>query len=133
MDFAVDRLNEGSWVHLYPEGQVNLTKENMRLKWGVGRLISESKIPPIVIPIFHLGMDSILPNTKPYIPRFGQKVTIVIGEPIQLEQTLQELRDSNANDVETRLALTNLVQKTLFKLRVTAEIFHAKHLAGASR
>ena len=62
MDFAVDRLNEGSWLHLYPEGKVNESKENMRIKWGVGRLIWECKIPPIIVPIYHFGMDSILPN-----------------------------------------------------------------------
>lgn len=74
VDFTIKRLNEGHWVHLYPEGKVNLDKTDMRYKWGVGRLISECKKPPIVIPIYHLGMDDILPNTKPYIPRIGKKV-----------------------------------------------------------
>jgi 1-acyl-sn-glycerol-3-phosphate acyltransferase len=62
MDFAVDRLNEGHWLHLYPEGKVNVNKENMRIKWGVGRLIAECKVPPIIVPIYHFGMDSLLPN-----------------------------------------------------------------------
>ena len=132
VDFMIDRLNEGHCVHLYPEGQVNLNKDNMRIKWGVGRLIAESKIPPIVIPIYHLGMDSILPNKKPYIPKIGQKVTLVIGKPIDMTKTLEELKHNQATDEEKRLVLTNLVQKSLHKLRITAEIYHAKHLAGAS-
>ena len=133
MDFAVDRLNKGSWLHLYPEGKVNEVKDNMRIKWGVGRLISECKIEPIVIPIYHFGMDSILPNKKPYIPKFGQKVTVVVGKPIFLTATLNELKNKMASEEETRLAISNLIQESLFKLRITAEIFHAKHLAGASR
>ena len=132
MDFAVERLNEGSWLHLYPEGRVNLTKENMRLKWGIGRLVSECKQLPIIVPIYHLGMDSILPNVKPYIPRIGNKVTVVIGKPLDLTKTIQDLENRNANSEESRLIITNQVQKELFKLRITAEIFHAKHLAGAS-
>ena len=133
MDFAVDRLNEGSWLHLYPEGKVNESKENMRIKWGVGRLIWECEIPPIIVPIYHFGMDSILPNRKPHIPHFGQKVTFVIGKPIEIKETIEKLKKTNATREEAKLILTNVVQKELFKLRITAEIFHAKHLQGASK
>ena len=98
----------------------------------MGRLIAECQVAPIVIPIYHMGMDSILPNTKPHIPRAWKKVTVVIGQPIDLADTLKELKDKKASEEEARLALTNVVQESLFKLRITAEIFHAKHLAGAS-
>ena len=47
------------------------TQEMIRYKWGVGRLISECRPRnlPIVVPIYHLGMDTVLPNKRPYIPR----------------------------------------------------------------
>ena len=131
MDFTLKMLNHGHWVHMYPQGQVNLNpKENTRLKWGVGRLITESKETPIVIPVYHLGMDSILPNMKPYIPRFGQKVTIVVGSPINVQETLDQLKKTNASALECRLKLTNLIQNKLYALRISAEIYHGKHLAG---
>lgn len=34
MDFCVERLSKGEWVHLYPEGYVNTLHEVKRLKWG---------------------------------------------------------------------------------------------------
>ncbi len=130
MDFAVDRLNEGTWLHMYPEGRVNVTKEDMRIKWGIGRLIAESRVTPIVLPMYHLGMDSILPNRKPYIPKFWQKVTVVIGDPIPVDQELRRLRSRGAGEDETRKVLTDLVQSHLHKLRIEAEIHHARHRAG---
>ena len=130
IDFAVNILNQGHWLHLYPEGRVNLTKDEMRLKWGVGRLVAECKKVPIVIPIYHVGMDSILPNKKPYYPRIMQKVTIVVGPPINVQDTLDELKTTDASALDMRLALTNLIQKQLYKLKITAEIYHMYHLAG---
>ena len=40
MDFAIDRLNNGEWVHIYPEGKVNFGMEKLPLKMGIGKLVS---------------------------------------------------------------------------------------------
>ena len=131
VNFAIDRLNEGHWVHLYPEGQVNEQKLDMRYKWGIGRLIAECNITPIVIPIYHLGMDHILPNKRPYfwfgrLPKIGRKVTVLIGEPIPVKEALDKLKETQASDTEMRKTLTDLIEKRLKALRINAEIYHAK-------
>jgi len=62
VDFVIDRLNtDGDWVHIFPEGQINLDDPDtlLRLKWGVGRIIAECKTPPIVLPFWHSGMKSL--------------------------------------------------------------------------
>lgn len=84
-----------------------------RLKWGVGRLILESPVTPIVIPICHLGMDQVLPNEPPYIFKTGKKVTMNYGEPIDFSGLLAELRASNASEMEARKAITDRIQEEL--------------------
>ncbi len=55
----LEKLNNGHWLHVFPEGKINLEKEIIRLKWGVGRLIADCKETPIVLPFFHFGKNTI--------------------------------------------------------------------------
>lgn len=67
-------LNNNKWVHVFPEGRV--TQIPIRIKWGIGRMIAETKTPPIVLPIWIDGMDEVWPKQRPYYPKFG-KVSIL--------------------------------------------------------
>lgn len=40
---------------------------------GIGRLITETQVPPVVVPIVHQGLESIIPLGT-YIPIPGKKV-----------------------------------------------------------
>ena len=42
-------------MHIFPEGKVNAEQKPMRFKWGVGRLVSEARVTPIVLPMWHCG------------------------------------------------------------------------------
>lgn len=126
MDFCVEKLASGDWVHVFPEGKVNMLKENMRLKWGVGRLILESPVMPIVIPICHLGMDQVLPNEPPYIFKMRKKVTMNYGEPIDFTDLLHELRSSKASAADARKAITDRIQEELLRLKIVTEELHKK-------
>ena len=55
---------------------INLENAVTRWKWGVVRLITESTKTPIVIPLWHVGMEDILPTRSPYIPQLF-KVRVV--------------------------------------------------------
>ncbi|KAJ8678279.1 hypothetical protein QAD02_014066 [Eretmocerus hayati] len=124
IDFCVEKLATGEWIHVFPEGKVNMFKENLRFKWGIGRLIFESPVVPIVIPIFHLGMDQILPNEPPYMIQTKKKVTLYYGEPIDFSEMLKNLRKTNASEVEVRSAITNRVQDELLRLKTITEGLH---------
>ncbi|XP_064605381.1 tafazzin-like [Liolophura sinensis] len=125
MGFLSDRLKQGHWVHFFPEGRVNLNKEHLRLKWGVGRLISECNITPVIIPMFHLGIDDILPNREPYIPRIRKRVTVLVGEPIEISEEISHLKQAHKTPREIRKFITDCIQEELRVLRVQAEQIHA--------
>lgn len=84
-----------------------------RLKWGVGKLILESPVTPIVVPICHLGMDQVLPNEPPYMLKIRKKVTMNYGDPIDFSELLQKLRASKATEAEARKAITDHIQDEL--------------------
>merc|ERR1712218_546838 len=93
--------------------------------------IAESNITPIVIPIYHVGMDDILPNVKPKywfarFPKVGKNLTVLVGKPIPVENTLKKLREKNASDEEVRKTLTDIIERHLKALRINTEIYHAK-------
>lgn len=113
VDLCIQKLNLGDWVHIFPEGKVNMTKENLRIKWGIGRIIYESTKLPIILPVYHLGMDDVLPNTEPYILKTGRNVTMNIGKPIDLSHLILDLKDKNVPEPEARKIITDAIQKEM--------------------
>lgn len=81
------KLNGGDWVHVYPEARVwqedgtPLRDEQGRwcsasgrcgppgqkvgpFKWGVGKLIANASVTPVVVPYFHQGMAYVRPQKQ---------------------------------------------------------------------
>jgi len=125
MDFCVERMNDGAWVHAYPEGRVNAYDKSIRLKWGVGRLITECNTDPIVVPFCHLGMDDLLPNRTPYIPRIGKRITVVIGNPMNFSEIRNKAKEGTMSLRNARKVITDQIQDEFEALRNETRILHA--------
>ncbi|XP_038054138.1 tafazzin-like isoform X2 [Patiria miniata] len=132
MDVCIDKLHKGQWVHFFPEGKVNMNNEVMRLKWGVGRAIAESKVLPLVIPFWHLGMDEVLANHPPYIPKLGKKITMLIGKPLDFRESLSRLREEGRSPLEIRKKLTDIIQEEFVSLKAKAEALHKARFSSSS-
>ena len=84
--FLRDRLAEGAWVQIFPEG--GRTRDPQALmrdsfKAGIGRLMAEAR--PLVLPWYHHGMHEVLP-VGAKLPRRGHTVRVVFGEPLDCDE-----------------------------------------------
>lgn len=103
-----------------------MTKEDMRIKWGIGRMIYESPVTPIIVPIWHIGMDDVLPNKPPYVLKLRKNLTFNYGNPIDVTEIVKLLRERNATDIEARKEITDFIQAEMMKLKEETEVLHEK-------
>lgn len=83
-----------AWMHVYPEGfvlqlQPPFSNSMRYFKWGVSRMILESTVAPIIVPIFTTGFEKVASEEtagtmiKRYLPaNFGAEINVTIGDPI---------------------------------------------------
>ena len=135
MNFLQSRMDSGGWVNVFPEGKVNWPRENLRIRWGVGKLIADCQASDLlVLPIYHHGMATVLPNPEskgerqPVVPRLGNLVTVCIGKPINFAPMLAVLKQSGVEAEEVRARLTSEVQTALEELGREARVKHLKDL-----
>lgn len=133
------KVQSGQWVHIFPEGKIDQSGEMHgrgnprsaeigRFKWGVGKLIARADIQPVVIPIYHVGMDKVMPQTKShkiknFLPRIGQRVHVIVGDPIDFSDLLKNYptydKESWVSCEEERKvysAITKRIEDALFDL-----------------
>lgn len=86
-DFLIDRLKQGDWVHIFPEGGRSRKEDHslhLPLKTGIGKLIE--KAAPIVIPFYHYGMQNVMPIGS-MLPKLRQEITIQFGDVTSIDQS----------------------------------------------
>ena len=128
IDFLIERLDEGSWVNLFPEAKVSDQRFDGVYKWGVGRLVKECKQVPVFLPVYHIGMNRVLPNPshpaegQPMIMRPGNLITVCIGQPIDLAQTKHDAEIKNLTEEESWAFITKKIQSSMEDLEKKARM-----------
>jgi len=117
MDVAVQKLNEGEWVHFFPEGtRTRDPREIIRhLKIGVGRLVADPTITPIVIPIVHTGLEKAMPVGRK-LPKGFQKIMVTVGDPINFDDLLKNPLRREKTENELYADITDRIHQTLWEL-----------------
>lgn len=147
LDFTINLLNAGQWLHVFPQGRIvhpheRVDEAKLRLRWGIGRLIAETKLEPIVLPIWHCGFDELNPSEAPNncqtLKRiFGRSrcLTISIGNAIDLSELRRQFDQQsdqyyNSPTVRSKFhaRITSLVQNKLYSLKKRTECDHLKFM-----
>lgn len=97
---AAEKLINGDWVHIYPEGRIRQVGMGYA-KRGVGKLLAiafEARQGlPLIVPLYHEGIENVMPqapgtNTlERSVPRVGKKLFVLAGEPIDLSHIFHRL------------------------------------------
>eukprot|EP00899_Mesostigma_viride_P018818 jgi/Mesvir1/26938/Mv20659-RA.1 len=131
MRWAIGRLRQGDWVHIFPEGQRsrNGGEQLSAMRRGVGRLVSDLDTPPLIIPFVHAGMHAIIPVGSS-IPSAGNKVSVLIGEPVDVSDLLSLYKDRQMRPRELFAAVTDRVGQALTELHAEVKVVHAQGVAA---
>jgi monolysocardiolipin acyltransferase len=83
-------------MHIFPEGRVHQhPRYQFRyFKWGISRLILETDEVPDVVPIFIMGYDQVMHESRTFprfLPRVGKDVTMIFGRKVE-EKEWEEYR-----------------------------------------
>ncbi|KAI8038341.1 hypothetical protein M5D96_008235 [Drosophila gunungcola] len=124
INLCIEKAALGHWIHVFPEGKVNMEKEELRLKWGVGRIIYESPKVPIILPMWHEGMDDLLPNVEPYVIQRHKNVTVNVGQPLDLNDFVLDLKKRQVPEPTARKLITDKIQEAFRGLRAETEKLH---------
>ena len=102
---AKEVLNKGEVFGIYPEGSRTRDGFLHRGHTGVARLALDTEA--LLIPVGIVGTEHVQ-ATNEKLPRFGKKVSVNIGKPINV-QKYREVADS-------RLALRNLTDELMYEI-----------------
>lgn len=107
----LDKVKNGKWGHIYPEGRVwqnwRFSGDNEpnlgKFKAGVGKVIAHSyPNDPIVVPVFLAGFDGVIPekilnrtdrltpsSPRTVFPQGGNHIRILVGNPVSFREKIR--------------------------------------------
>ncbi len=122
MDAAVELLDSGEWMHIFPEGRRSRTgRIQTPLRVGVGRLVADARVPPVIVPIYHRGIDQVLPRGA-WVPlTAGKRMLVMAGKPIDVSEMVSSMRAEGRTEADVYSAVTAEIERAMLALEAEAD------------
>lgn len=132
VDDSIKKLNEGKWLHVFPEGKINQPCFNPKggifpFKWGMGRMIMEAHSMPVIIPMWIKGTDQVMPEPRQFpnrIPLPGRELSITFSDDPTLNDAVSDMKAQwlargrpEEETANTRSQITARIQDSVMALR----------------
>lgn len=117
MDAVVAKLDSGEWLHMFPEGTRQPYGQLGRMRPGVGRLVADARLPPIVLPFYHRGLHTLLKKGEVLPIGFGNRIDILVGQPLDFTPLLAELRAAGVPERDVHVAVAARIGEALAQLK----------------
>jgi len=126
MDAVVELLDQGEWVHVFPEGRRSRDGRLQRpLRTGVGRLVADAKVSPVIVPVFHRGIDQVLPRGAWLPLTAGRRMRVMAGEPIDVSELVSSMRAAGRSEADVYAAITSRIELAMAALEEEADALDA--------
>eukprot|EP01028_Stygiella_incarcerata_P012058 TRINITY_DN724_c0_g1_i1.p1 TRINITY_DN724_c0_g1~~TRINITY_DN724_c0_g1_i1.p1 ORF type:complete len:357 (+),score=79.40 TRINITY_DN724_c0_g1_i1:109-1179(+) len=117
LDEAIQRLSgppPGNWVHYFPEGTRTKNGKMGRFRsGGLGRMLMSADPPPLVVPIFHQGMETVFRAGLQGICCSRTPVNVHIGSPMDFSKTIHRWKRAQLISQKfTRLLSKSLARRS---------------------
>lgn len=102
---------------MFPEGTRTRDGKLGKPRLGVSRLIAEPRIPPVVVPFLHSGMERILRRGE-WIPvNAGQHLCVLVGEPIDFSDLVSAHKRGEMDRRDLHVAIAERIGEALRELQ----------------
>lgn len=122
-------VQQGEWLHLYPEGKVSQDGNIQRIRRGVARVIeSESgERIPIVVPMYIAGVQDCVPLGT-WFPRPGRTITMIVGPEIPLNDIVSKFTVGSISREEYDSLVAQRVQEHMLLLKAEGDVVHSRRV-----
>lgn len=119
MRIAAQRVAQGDWLHVFPEGRVGYAGSMGPFRWGIGKIVCDSirsgQQIPLILPFYHSGLANVLPKGS-MLPRPGNAVTINVGSLIDVSDLVPKCNCEGKELQQAWKDITSKIEDAMRKL-----------------